>query len=115
MLFSLLWNGWHVPVGYVRAGTVVRWQHERFRRSWVNHHRSGRPATAANPPWRAPGIHGELKMLGIEVAKRTISRIIRKLPRPPSQTWKTFLHNHLGHRHIRVSSSGESMPAVLEC
>ncbi len=24
------------------------------------------------------------------------SRIILKLPRPPSQTWKTFLHNHLG-------------------
>jgi hypothetical protein len=51
---------------------------------------------AANPLWRAPRIHGELKMLGIEVSERTVSRILRKLPRPPSQTWKTFLHNHLG-------------------
>jgi hypothetical protein len=44
------------------------------------------------PLWRAPRIHGELKMLGI--AERTVSRILRGL-RPPSQTWKTFLHNHL--------------------
>ena len=34
-------------------------------------------------------------MLGIEISERTVSRILRKLPRPPSQTWKTFLHNHL--------------------
>jgi transposase InsO family protein len=73
-----------------------------------NQRRCGRPGTtveirrliermaAANPLWRAPRIHGELKMLGIEVAERTVSRILRKLPRPPSQTWKTFLHNHVG-------------------
>jgi putative transposase len=34
-------------------------------------------------------------MLGIEISERTVSRVLRKLPRPPSQTW-TFLHNHLG-------------------
>ena len=51
---------------------------------------------AANPLWRAPRIHGELKMLGIEISERTVSRILRKRPRPPSQTWKTFLHNHVG-------------------
>jgi len=51
---------------------------------------------AANPLWRAPRIHGELQMLGVEISERTVSRILRRLPRPPSQTWKTFLHNHLG-------------------
>jgi hypothetical protein len=51
---------------------------------------------AANPLWRAPRIHGELTMLGIEISERTVSRILRTLRRPPSQTWKTFLHNHLG-------------------
>ena len=51
---------------------------------------------AANPLWRAPRIHGELKMLGIEISERTVSRILRTLRRPPTQTWKTFLHNHLG-------------------
>jgi hypothetical protein len=51
---------------------------------------------AANPLWRAPRIHGELKMLGIDNSERTVSRILRKLHRPPTQTWKTFLHNHVG-------------------
>jgi hypothetical protein len=49
----------------------------------------------ANPLWRAPRIHGELKMLGIQISERTVSRILRRLRRPPNQTWKTFLHNHL--------------------
>src|SRR5215813_11321890 len=50
----------------------------------------------ANPLWRALRIHGELKMLGIAISERTVSRILRGLRRPPTQTWKTFLHNHLG-------------------
>jgi hypothetical protein len=33
--------------------------------------------------------------LGIAISERTVSRILRRLPRPPSQTWTTFLHNHL--------------------
>jgi putative transposase len=49
----------------------------------------------ANPLWRAPRIHGELKMLGVTISERTVSRILRSVPRPPSQSWKTFLHNHL--------------------
>jgi hypothetical protein len=49
----------------------------------------------ANPLWRAPRIHGELKMLGIALSERTVSRIPRGLPQPPTQAWKTFLHNHL--------------------
>jgi transposase InsO family protein len=35
-------------------------------------------------------------MLGIEVSERTVSRILRTVSRRPSQTWKTFLQNHLG-------------------
>ncbi len=35
-------------------------------------------------------------MLGISISERTVSRILRAIPRPPSQTWKTFLRNHLG-------------------
>jgi putative transposase len=51
----------------------------------------------ANPLWRAPRIHGELKMLGIAISERTVSRVLRTIrSRPPSQTWKTFLRNHLG-------------------
>ena len=49
---------------------------------------------AANPLWGAPRIHGELLKLGIEVAERTVSRLIAKRRTPPSQTWRTFLTNH---------------------
>jgi len=110
---SLLWKGWRTPLRSVRADTVVRWQRERFRRFWarrsrVKQRRRGRPTisierrrliegmVAANPLWRAPRIHGELTMLGIEISERTVPRILRKLPRQPGQTWKTFLYNHLG-------------------
>ena len=51
---------------------------------------------SANPLWRAPRIHGELQMLGVPISERTVSRILRSLGQPPSQTWKTFLLNHLG-------------------
>jgi hypothetical protein len=50
----------------------------------------------ANPLWRAPRIHGDLQMLGIAISERTVSRILRRLTRPPGQSWKTFLHNHFG-------------------
>jgi hypothetical protein len=50
----------------------------------------------ANPLWRAPRIHGELKMLGITISERTVSRILCRVQRPPNQTWKTFLRNHVG-------------------
>src|SRR5712691_2397646 len=110
---SGVWNRWRAALVYVQADTVVRWQRERFRKFWarlsrVNRRHRGRRATAveirrliegmveSNPLWRAPRLHGELKMLGIEISERTVSRILRKLPRPPSQTWKTFLRNHIG-------------------
>ncbi len=50
----------------------------------------------SNPLWRAPRIHGELLKLGIAVSERTVSRVLRTVKRAPSQTWKTFLKNHIG-------------------
>ena len=49
----------------------------------------------ANPLWGAPRIHGELQKLGIEVAERTIARLLAKRRTPPSQSWRTFLANHV--------------------
>jgi hypothetical protein len=40
-------------------------------------------------------MHGERKMLGMAISERTVSRILRRLPWSPSQSWKSFLHNHL--------------------
>jgi len=50
---------------------------------------------AANPLWGAPRIHGELLKLGIDVAQRTVSRLLPRRRSPPSQTWRTFLTNHV--------------------
>jgi transposase InsO family protein len=47
-----------------------------------------------NPLWGAPRIHGELLKLGFAVAQSTVSKYMLRSRRPPSQGWKTFLHNH---------------------
>jgi transposase InsO family protein len=94
----------------VTPATVLRWQRRRFREHWTQ--LSGRPTggrppvnaeitalvrkiAAANPLWGAPRIHGELLKLGIDVAERTVSRLMPKRRTPPVQTWRTFLTNHL--------------------
>jgi hypothetical protein len=41
-------------------------------------------------------IHGELRKLGIVVSERKVSRYLPHRLRAPSQTWRTFLANHLG-------------------
>src|SRR2546428_6471967 len=103
---SRLWRGWSQALVLVAPDTVLRWQRRRFRDYWTK--LSGRPTVgrppvsgevnalvakmaAANPLWGAPRIHGELRKLGIEVSERTVSRLMPKRYRPPSQTWRTFL------------------------
>jgi transposase InsO family protein len=49
----------------------------------------------ANPLWGAPRIHGELLKLGIAVAQSTVARHLHWPRKPPSQTWRTFLTNHM--------------------
>ncbi len=45
--------------------------------------------------WGAPRIPGELQKLGIDVAERTVSRLLPKRRSPLSQTWRTFPTNHV--------------------
>jgi transposase InsO family protein len=47
-----------------------------------------------NPLWGAPRIHSELLKLGFEVAQSSVAKYMVKRRRPPSQGWRTFLHNH---------------------
>ena len=54
-----------------------------------------RRMAAANPLWGAPRIHGELVKLGLDVSERTVSRLMPKRRCGPSQTWRTFLANHV--------------------
>jgi hypothetical protein len=55
-----------------------------------------RQLAGENRLWGAPRIHGELLKLGIAVSERTVSRYLRDRLRAPSQTWRTFIANHLG-------------------
>jgi transposase InsO family protein len=48
-----------------------------------------------NPTWGAPRIHGELLKLGIEIGETSVSKYLVRQRKPPSQTWRTFLDNHV--------------------
>ena len=52
-----------------------------------------------NPLWSRRRITSELAKLGYHVDKDTIAKYMPRPPgrprRPPSQTWRTFLRNHL--------------------
>jgi putative transposase len=49
----------------------------------------------ANPLWGAPRVHGELSKLGIDISQSTVAKYMTRRRRPPSQTWRTFLANHI--------------------
>jgi putative transposase len=106
---SRIWSEWRSSLIIVKPGTVIGWHRKGFRLFWTRLSRrksGGRPSansqiralikqmTQANPLWGAPRIHGELLRLGIDISERTVSRLMPKNRKPPSQTWRTFLDNH---------------------
>src|ERR1700751_3755061 len=48
-----------------------------------------------NPLWGAPKIHGELLKLGIDISESTVSKYLVRHRGSPSQSWRTFLQNHV--------------------
>jgi len=89
---------------------VIAWQRQRFRGHWrrlSQRGTPGRPAIAkevrtlirdmwqAHPTWGSPRIVGELRKLGIDVAKSTVEKYPVRPQTPSSPTWKTFLANHV--------------------
>ena len=46
----------------------------------------------------APRIHGELLKLGIDVGETSVGKYLLRHRKPPSQTWRTFLENHVKSR-----------------
>src|SRR5262245_13541018 len=106
---SRIWREWRESLIIVKPETVIGWQRKSFRLYWTKMSRrryGGGPSVnskvkalieqmaEANPLWGAPRIHGELLMLGIEISERTVSRLMPRSRKPPSQTWWTFLDNH---------------------
>jgi putative transposase len=102
--------GWRTALVIVKPETVIAWHRQGFRLwwAWKSRRRMGRPTVPAdvrtlirtmansNPSWGAPRIHGELLKLGIDVCQATVAKYIVRRRRPPSQTWRTFLANHIG-------------------
>ena len=94
----------------VKPETVIAWHRQGFRLFWtwkVRHGQAGRPNVSQevrdlirqmsrdNPLWGAPRIHGELLKLGIDIGETSVGKYMVRHRRPPSQTWRTFLENHL--------------------
>ena len=48
-----------------------------------------------NPTWGAPRILSELLLLGYDVAQGTVAKYMSRRRKPPSQTWRAFLANHV--------------------
>lgn len=106
---SRSWSDWRTALVIVKPETVIAWHRQGFRVfwTWKSRRRIGRPPVAAdvralirtmtqeNPLWGAPRIHGELLKLGLEVSQATVAKYIPRRPAPPSQTWHTFLANHV--------------------
>ena len=92
----------------IRPDTLVRWHRAGFRRywRWKSRSRGGRPEietelrvlirrmNVENPLWGAPRIHGELLKLGFDLPQSSVAKYMVKRRDPPSQGWRTFLHNH---------------------
>ena len=103
-----LWPDLLGTVQVVKPQTVLRWHRAGFGAfwRWKSRRRAGRPKldralrdlirrmSQENPLWGASRIHGELLMLGFQVAQSTVSKYMMRGRRPPSQSWRTFLRNH---------------------
>jgi transposase len=105
---SITWLPVLDAVKILKLETIIRWHRGGLRAGWrwKSRPRGGRPRTrdeirqliremsVANPPWGAPRIHGELLKLGMDVGQTTVAKYMAKRRRPPSQGWRTFVHDH---------------------
>ena len=103
------WSDWQDALVLVKPRTVVSWQRKRFRDHWTRLSRRGRPGrpriakevrdlirkiSESNPSWGSPRSWGELRKLGIEVAKSTVEKYRVRRPNGTSPLWRAFLANH---------------------
>jgi transposase InsO family protein len=112
VVVSQFWGRWADALAIVKPSTVIEWHRRGFVRYWAWRSRPvGRPPIGAdvialiermvaeNPTWSRRRIASELSKLGHAVDKNTVAkympRPLTRPRRPPSQTWKTFVRNHL--------------------
>jgi putative transposase len=107
---SRLWPGWQDALEFVQPRTVITWQKKRFRDHWRRLSQQGQPGRSviatevrelirdmwrSNPTWGSPRIIGELRTLGIHVAKATVEKYRPTYHKPSSPNWRAFLNNHV--------------------
>jgi len=107
---SRVWSGWRSTLAIVQPETVIAWHRAGFRLFWTWKVRRGQPGRPVicrdvrdlirqicreNPGWGAPRIHGELLKLGIDIGESSVSKYMVRCRKPPAQSWRTFLENHL--------------------
>ena len=104
-----IWPNWRSVLVIVQPDTVVRWHQRGFKLFWrlKSQGKSGRPRIEAeirrlirrmsheNTGWGVPRIQSELALLGHVVSEATVRKYRIQHRKPPSQTWRTFLDNHL--------------------
>src|SRR5712692_2191998 len=105
-----VWADWRSALIVVKPETVIAWHRKGFRLFWTWRVRRGQPGrpsvpknvrdlirlmSRANPTWGAPRIHGELLKLGMNIGETSVSKYLVRYRKPPSQTWRTFLENHV--------------------
>jgi hypothetical protein len=104
------WTEWRSALVIVKPQTVIAWHRKGFGLFWTWKIRRGKPGRPAvpkevrdlirrlcldNPLWGAPRVHGELLKLAIDIGETSVGKYMVHRRRPPSQTWRTFLENHL--------------------
>lgn len=108
VFLSKVWSNWKDSLHLVHPATVVRWHRQSFKYywRWKSRGRGGpridpevriliRQMCQANPLWGAPRIHAELLMLGFDLSEAAVSKNMIRHRSPPSQSWRTFLQNHM--------------------
>ena len=110
VFLSRVWCDWRSARDIFKPATAIAWHRKGFRLFWIwkiRHGRAGRPAVShevrdlirrmsrENSLWGAPHIHGELLKLGIEIGETGVAKYMVRHRKPPSQTWRTFLDNHV--------------------
>jgi hypothetical protein len=108
----------------LKPETVIAWHRKGFRLFWtwkVRHGQPGRPTvpkdlrellrkmSRENPLWGAPRIHGELLKLGIDIGATSVGKYLVCSRKPPCQTWRTFLANH-----VKTIGVGRLLPRTAD-
>ncbi len=113
VVLARFWSDWSTCLAIVKPATVIRWHRMGFKLFWRWKSRvaeRGRPRikpevislirrmSQENRTWGVPRIQSELRLLGFDVAESTVAKYMtRRHHGPPSQSWRAFLKNHLGH------------------